>query len=151
MDSITRTIILSGTGLVAVIMAPIVLEPPVLDVVRIAGGMFLGFSFGLASARRWMISDAGASLNPPREPTLPMTPVQREEAVKVHREWVARVIAEQEKAASRQPAGNATCDGGWTDEVVAHRVLIALRLDEDGYPIQPASDAEPTSSNLGHG
>lgn len=44
----------------------------------------------------------------------------------------------------------ARIDGGWTDEVVAHRVLIALGLDEDGKPVASAA-SEPTSSNLGHG
>lgn len=41
----------------------------------------------------------------------------------------------------------ARIDGGWDDEVVAHAVLTALDLDEDGKPI----DRAPTSPNLEHG
>lgn len=43
----------------------------------------------------------------------------------------------------------ARIEGGWIDEIVAHRVLIALDLDDDGKPVEPS--APPTSSNLGHG
>lgn len=59
----------------------------------------------------------------------------------------------------------ARIDGGWTDEVVAHRVLIALGLDEDGnsaasqrldadmarQKAREEAAREPTSSNLEHG
>jgi hypothetical protein len=47
----------------------------------------------------------------------------------------------------------ARVDGGWSDEAVAHRVLVVLGLDENGRHIAgvAACDIAPTSSNLGHG